>query len=435
MLTIAVIAAVMTGPGQTIGVSVFIDHLVAALDTSRSLVSSAYLVGTLTGAAAMPFVGRFIDRRGVRLSQTLVGLAFAAALVVMAGVSSLPWLIVGFAGIRMFGQGSLSMVSSVTVALWFERRRGLAMGILATATGALMTLVPVVLNQIIEGYGWRIAWLVAAVAVAVVVVPLGWFGLVDRPSSVGQLPDGDPVASATPAGPLPPVGPAPAAGVGTAAVVGPQPTPVAAGSYTRSEAARTSQFWILVVIGVTSGALITGLNFHQIDLLGEAGLSSGEAAIMFLPQIIGSSVAALGVGSVLDRVGTRFVPAFSMLLLVAVHFLAAGLSGQATILLYAVGLGSVGGTVRAALSTLVPGYFGTGHIGAIQGLITVANVAGSAIGPVVLAVTQSATGSYRSANLILAAIPVLATVICLFNRVLEPRAGVVPGTLEECVAT
>ncbi len=419
MLTLAVITAVMTGPGQTIGVSVFIDHLVAALDTSRSLVSSAYLVGTLTGAAAMPFVGRFLDRRGVRLSQTLFGSAFAVALLVMAGVSSLPWLILGFAGIRMFGQGSLSMVSSVTVALWFERRRGVAMGILATAAGALMTLVPVVLNQVIEASGWRVAWLVAAVAVALVVVPLGWFGLVDRPSTVGQIPDGLPLTPTV------------------VSVSTPSPTPASAsaGSYTRSEAARTSQFWILVVIGVTSGALITGLNFHQIDLLGEAGLSSGEAAIMFLPQILGSSVAALGVGSVLDRVGTRFVPAFSMVLLVAVHVIAAGLSGQATILLYAVGLGSVGGSVRAALSTMVPGYFGTGHIGSIQGLITVANVAGSAVGPVVLAVTQSATGSYRSANLILAVIPVLATAICLFNRVLEPRAGTVPGTLEECVAT
>ncbi len=419
MLTLAVITAVMTGPGQTIGVSVFIDHLVAALDTSRSLVSSAYLVGTLTGAAAMPFVGRFLDRRGVRLSQTLFGSAFAVALLVMAGVSSLPWLILGFAGIRMFGQGSLSMVSSVTVALWFERRRGVAMGILATAAGALMTLVPVVLNQVIEASGWRVAWLVAAVAVALVVVPLGWFGLVDRPSTVGQIPDGLPLTPTV------------------VSVSTPTPTPASAsaGSYTRSEAARTSQFWILVVIGVTSGALITGLNFHQIDLLGEAGLSSGEAAIMFLPQILGSSVAALGVGSVLDRVGTRFVPAFSMVLLVAVHVIAAGLSGQATILLYAVGLGSVGGSVRAALSTMVPGYFGTGHIGSIQGLITVANVAGSAVGPVVLAVTESATGSYRSANLILAVIPVLATAICLFNRVLEPRAGAVPGTLEECVAT
>ncbi len=410
----AVVTAAMTGPGQTIGVAVFIDHLVAAVGASRSLVSSAYLVGTLTGAAAMPFVGRFLDRRGVRLSQTLFGLAFTVALVAMAGVDGLVWLVIGFAGIRMFGQGALSMVSSVTVALWFERRRGVAMGVLATVAGALMTLVPVALNLVIGRYGWRSAWLAAAAAVALVVVPLGWFALIDHPSLVGQRVDGA----------------RPAAGLTEV-----NRHRAVAGSYTRAEAVRTSQFWILVVIGSTSGALITGLNFHQIDLLGEAGLSSGEAAIMFLPQIVGSSVAALGVGLILDRLGTRLVPAASMMGLVAVHVLAAGLSGRATIVLYAVGLGAVGGSVRAALSTMVPGYFGVGHIGAIQGVVTVANVAGSAVGPVLLAVTQAATGSYRTANLVLAVLPVAATVVCLFNRDLARRTGAGAGRLESCVAT
>ena len=44
----AVLAAGLTGPGQTIGVSVFIDHFVEDLALSRPLVSTAYLIGTLT---------------------------------------------------------------------------------------------------------------------------------------------------------------------------------------------------------------------------------------------------------------------------------------------------------------------------------------------------------------------------------------------------
>ena len=409
MLALAIVTSVMTGPGQTIGVSVFIGHLVRALDTSRSVVSSAYLVGTLTGAAALPFVGRFVDRRGVRLAQLIVGLAFVVALVVMAGVNSLPWLVVGFAGIRMFGQGSLTMISSVTVALWFERRRGLAMGILATVAGALMTLVPVALNVVIEATSWRTAWLVAAAAVALTVVPVAHFGLIDRPASVGQSPDGDPGLEDRP--------PRPAIG------------------YNRAEAVRTSQFWILAIIGSVSGMLITGLNFHQIDLLGDAGLSSGEAAAMFLPQILGSSMTALGIGYAIDRVGSRFIPAISMALLVVVHVLAANLDSGSMILVYAVAMGAVGGTVRAALSTLIPGYFGTVHIGAIQGVLNVAMVGGSALGPVALALAESATGGYRSANLWLMALPVVATVLALANRPLEQRPALDSATLEACVAT
>jgi MFS family permease len=428
MLVLAIVTSVMTGPGQTIGVSVFIDHLVAALDTSRSVVSTAYLIGTLTGAAALPFVGRFVDRRGVRTAQLLVGAAFAVALVFMAGVNGVLWLTVGFAGIRMFGQGSLSMISSVTVALWFERRRGLAMGILATAAGALMTMVPVVLNAVIEATSWRIAWLVAAGAVAATVLPIAHFGLVARPADVGQRPDGD-------RGDEPESDRSVGERHALASRVSARPLALALPGYTRAEATRTSQFWILALIGSVSGMLTTGLNFHQIDLLGDAGLSSGEAAAMFLPQILGSSSTALGIGYALDRIGTRFVPAISMAMLAVVHVLAANLDGGVMILVYAVALGAVGGMVRAALSTMIPGYFGTAHIGSIQGMLNVAMVGGSALGPVALAVAEAAFGGYRSANLWLMIIPIVTTLVALTNRPMRPRPVVESGTMEACVAT
>ncbi len=416
MLALAIVTSAMTGPGQTIGVSVFIDPMVEALSISRSAVSTAYLVGTLTGAAAMPFVGRFVDERGVRLAQTLVGLAFTGALVVMSGVNGLLWLMVGFAGIRMFGQGSLSMISTVTVALWFSRRRGMAMGLLTTVAGALMALLPVALNAVIGFTSWRTAWLIAAAAVAVTVIPIARFGLIDRPSDIGQVPDGlrtedQPAGSAVD----------PSTGRGVAGLLTrlfrrPRPVLVDTRSFTRREAASTLQFWILAAIGIASGMLITGLNFHQIDLLGEAGLSSGQAAAMFLPQIIGSSVAAIATGLVLDQVGVRYVPAFSMLLLVVVHLVAAGLDQGAMVILYAVLLGSIGGMVRSTLSTMLPGYFGVDHIGSIQGLLTVTNVGGSALGPVTLAVVQEWTGSYRTANLWLMIIPVAMLGLTLLNR-------------------
>lgn len=41
MLVAAVVLHGLTGPGQTIGVSVFVDHLVADLDLTRSAVSAA----------------------------------------------------------------------------------------------------------------------------------------------------------------------------------------------------------------------------------------------------------------------------------------------------------------------------------------------------------------------------------------------------------
>ena len=47
------IGMMMTAPGQTLGVSVFLDHIVADLNLSRSTVSLLYTFGTLTGALSL----------------------------------------------------------------------------------------------------------------------------------------------------------------------------------------------------------------------------------------------------------------------------------------------------------------------------------------------------------------------------------------------
>jgi hypothetical protein len=64
------------------------------------------------------------------------------------------------------------------------------------------------------------------------------------------------------------------------------------------------------------------------------------------------------------------------------------------VVLYAVSLGAAGGASRTVTSTLLPRWFGVGHIGAIQGTATLINVASTALGPVMLANAKDASGSY-----------------------------------------
>lgn len=398
VLGLATVTAALTGPGQTIGVSVFVDDLVDDLGLSREQVSAAYLVGTLTGAMLLPWVGRMIDRRGVRLAQLAIGAAFALALVNMSFVQGLVWLAIGFTGIRFLGQGSLTLVSTMTVSLAFDRRRGTALGIFSTATSALMAFVPVGLALLIAGVGWRNAWLVAAAVVLVTVVPIAYFGLRSLPT--GHLgPDAEPVAE-----------------VGDGA------------DYDRGEAMRTRSFWILASVTGSAGMLATALNFHQIDLMGEAGISEQAAAALFLPQVLGSTIAGLGFGYAADRFGTRYLPAISMVLLIAALLLAAVITAGPVVLLYSVTLGAMGGAVRVVAATLLPAWFGTTHLGSIQGGLTFFNVGASALGPVVLSVTEAGFGSYSPAVVVLATIPAAALLFSLTaDRHRRPigRAGLV----------
>ncbi|NNF54458.1 MAG: MFS transporter [Acidimicrobiales bacterium] len=396
MLAIAIVAGSFTGPGQTIGVSVFINSFIADLSLSRDSVALAYLVGTLLGATAMPKVGQLIDEFGIKRSQMIIAGLFGVALLNMSLVQNWMWLAIGFMFIRMLGQGSLTMVSTVTVALWFDQLRGRAMGLLGIGVSAGIALTPVVMNASITQLGWRQAWVAAAVTVPLVLLPITFFGLVDRPAVIGQLPDGQLSRRHLERHPEP-----------------------AAGNtwgYTRGEAIRHPAFWLLLTMVTMTSMLITGLNFHQIDLLVQSGLTEGEAALMFLPQILGSTLSGFAVGWLVDRVAGRFLPALGLVLLGLSHLLASTLGAPWVVVVYALSLGVTGGATRVISSSLLPKWFGTAHIGSLQGVIQFTGVAGSSLGPLLLSVSHGQLGSYGSAALLLAVLPFLTAGYALVVR-------------------
>lgn len=396
ILILATITGGLTGPGQTIGVSVFVDEFITNLGLTRSEVSTAYLIGTLAAAVALPRVGRHIDRVGVRRSMTLVGFAFGVALIGMAGVQGFVTLIIGFLAIRLLGQGSLMLVSVVSVTLWFEKRRGTMLGIFSTGTAILMSFVPVLLSLVISAYDWRIAWLTSALIIWLVVIPIARYGLIDKPSDVGQVPDGpNPKTRRIPK----------------------EQTNV---SLTRRDAVHTGRFWTLIGASATIGMLSTALTFHQISLLADAGLSPTEAAIMFLPQVVGAGAAGLLFGFLSDRLTGRILIPMAMALLTLSLVLAATLTPGIAILLYAISLGAAGGAMRSVSATLLPRWFGTAHIGAIQGTASFANVASTALGPVAFSLARDANGGYSGAALWFTILPILAGVAAATLRPVPP---------------
>jgi MFS family permease len=82
----ATIGVAMTTPGQTVGVSVFVDRIVESLGISRPTVSLLYAIGTLGGSLALPFVGGAIDRYGPRIAVVVISLLFAGGCVWMGWV-------------------------------------------------------------------------------------------------------------------------------------------------------------------------------------------------------------------------------------------------------------------------------------------------------------------------------------------------------------
>lgn len=86
ILAAGTLGLLMTTPGQTVGVSVFLDSIIEDLGLSRSLVSLLYLLGTFSGSLILPFVGRFIDQRGPRVVVGIIATLFAIACLGMGQV-------------------------------------------------------------------------------------------------------------------------------------------------------------------------------------------------------------------------------------------------------------------------------------------------------------------------------------------------------------
>lgn len=396
IVVFAALGMAFTAPGQTVGVSVFVDEIIPALDLTRSQVSLAYLIGTLTGALTLPVVGRWIDRFGVRVVMATVGLGFAAALAGMSAVAGFASLLVGFTGIRMLGQGALGLVSTTSVTYWFERRRGLAIGITVASGAALMSLAPLLLTGIIGAVGWRASYLVAAVAVGAVVTTIALAGMRNRPEDVGQAVDGD-------------------------AVDPEQPRP-ARGGWTRGAAMRTTMFWTITGAVAAVGLIGTGLQFHQISLLGEQGLSTVEAAANFVPQTGATIAATLLVGALVDRLHPRTLVIACMTLLLAAMLMVQVVTPGVVAIAYGLLLGTAGGGVRALEPAAFPRMFGLAHVGAIRGAVMSVNVGSTSFGPLALAAGFDLTGTYTPAILALAVLPIAVIVLALFAHTPgEPR--------------
>jgi MFS family permease len=389
MVVFASVALALTGPGQTVGISVFVNPMIEDLGISRTEMTTAYLIGTLTGAIALPWIGQAVDRFGVRRIMAIVGLLFGAMLISMSIVSNIVGLTAGFVGIRMMGQGALSLVATTAVALWFTRKRGLAMGIVSAAGGVGMTLIPLAGERLIFELGWRNAWLIEGLVIWVIVVPMALLAIRNRPSDLGQHVDGD----------LEP----------------PTDAPEVWG-VTRREAMKTPFFWIVTLAVTATGTLTTAVVFNQIDLLGSRGLTPTEAAANFIPQTVATLLATLGIGALADRISPRAVLIISMAMLAGGLILGTQVTPGLVAVAFGMLIGGSGGAMRVVEATELPRYFGTLHIGAIRGVVTGATIAGSAVGPLLFALGLGVTGDYSAILVLSSAFPIAVIIGAFFIR-------------------
>jgi len=275
MVPIAMVVQIATSPGQTYGISLFNPYLREALSLSQSELSGAYMLGTLLASLPMTYVGHLMDRYGPRRTLTAVTVLFGLACGGMMRVNGLVTLFVVFLFLRMLGQGSMGLLGTNAVALWFNRRLGLANGIMSLGMAASMGAMPLLSLRLIEHFGWRWAYVILGLSVWVLVLPLLAVFFRNRPEDVGQLPDGRmPTRETYNVEPSAPTRAPQAKGDRTQ-------TPDAEPAFSLRAALYTRSYWIMAAATAMWSMTITGITFHSVQLFLDHGLSKASAAGMF----------------------------------------------------------------------------------------------------------------------------------------------------------
>jgi MFS family permease len=362
-----------SGPGQTYSVSVFIDYYISRYGWSRTAISSFYSIATLFSGLAMPIVGRMIDSQGHKKSLLLICILFAVSCLWMSIVSA-PWMIfIGFMLIRLFGQGSMSLIPSVLVPQWFIRKRGKALSF-ATIGGVMgFAFMPPLNNMLVENFGAPAAWVFWAVALLVVMLPVAIFLVRNRPEDMALLPDGDLPAEDEEYDDI----------------------EAYERSWTLEEAKRTRAFWFMLFCMVVPSLVNTGITFHMISIVGERGFDSSFGAYILSITALTQIPLVFVAGAMLDRVRVHLFKGVNYLILALAIILLTSAQSRIALLAYAVCHGVFVAFEGISTNVLWSNYYGRMHLGKIRGITMAVMVLGSAFGPLPFGAAFDFFGGYR----------------------------------------
>jgi MFS family permease len=378
-----------SGFGQTFYIAIFAGHLKADLAITDGQFGSLYTIGTLGSAAILVWAGKFADRFPIRHLGIAVMAGLALAALAMASVTSAWMLAFALFGLRFFGQGMMVHVAMTGMARWFNRRRGRAISIAVLGFSASEAAMPLIAVAAIGLVGWRLAWVAAAGALAVLAMPV-----------LAALLARDRI---------------PAAGT-----VVPNTETRTAGTreWTRREVLKSPLFYALMPGLLAPSFVMTGIFFNQVTIVEVKGWQLSWFAASF-PVMAGMSVlSALAAGWTVDRFGARRLLA-AVLVPIGLGTLILTYASAAYVLpLFMALVGLAHGGASTVQGALWAELYGTGHVGAIRSVVAAGMVFASALSPGLIGILLDAGVSLHAQFVAMGAYCLVAA---LWMGTLAPR--------------
>ena len=363
------------------GFSNFIIPLTNEFGWSRTTISGVFSLARMESGLLGPLEGWLVDRVGPRRLM-LVGVPLmGVGYMLMSRVDSLTaFFVVYIFAITLGNSLGMSTPMAASVANWFNRKRGLAFGIMWSGVGLGGFFVPAV-GWLIAAYDWRIASVIVGVFIIVMGVPIAAL-MRHRPEPYGYMPDG--------------VKPEESEGQDAAQI---RRQPDLSQDFTAREALMTSSFWYLTLSIAARSLVSGGVGLHLVPYFVDLGASDVFAATLAGSVGVMSIPGRFGLSAVSDYINRRYVMAVSLFLMsIAIVFMARATSVTQVIpflVLYAAAQGGI----SVIPQSLIAEYFGRRAYATIQGFRSTIQMVGIIIGPLISGYVFDTTGSYEWAFL------------------------------------
>lgn len=368
----------LSAPGQTYSISVFIKVYIEEFGFSSTLISTAYSIATLISGSLLVFMGRFVDKFGVKKMLVIVVIMLGLTTFFNSFVSSIYMLFFGFFLLRYFGQGSMTLIPGTLVPQWFERNRAFAISLASIGGLLAMLLVPSFNLWLISTIGWQNAWRIWGLILIAGFVPIVLLFTSNKPEDLGMTIENDSPTSKE--------------DIENALLE------IEKTSFSLSEAIKVKEFWIVGMISMIPSMFSTGIAFHFFTMMSIKNVNSDAAAwilgFMAIPAFIMPFLSKL----VLDKYPVRNVLLTTIsMIIISMLYLMFGVTSAITALLFILFYGLAVAIQSLTTNVIWPNYFGRKHLGSIRGAATVFMVVGSALGPLPFGIAYDNAGNYKIA--------------------------------------
>ncbi len=387
---------------------ILLPHLADTLaDGSRGQISLALSATMIVTAIISPFVGRTADKTSPKRIMLFGAVSLVLSYIVLANATSLWHLYLAKAVLAAIALAAVGpLVRSLIVARWFDRFRGRALGLSVLGASIAGVSLPLILNDLVNTFGWRTAVFIFAIAVAGILLPTILFLLKDGPETIGEVPDGQGTQKSGQAARAPVI------------------RPIDQVNWTWKRMLATRALW---ACGLTFGPMVCVAIVIMVHLFGhavESGLTNSQAALILSAVALASIIGKPITGWMADILGLRRT-LWIALALQASGLLMFAIAGSVYFFLCAATFFGLGYSSLSSMRTYaLSRTLGIRSLGLAMGLLTWIELPFSAAASPLAGFIYDAAGSYDVAFFILAGFIALACLGPFFLEVDEPAGTI-----------